>query len=458
MRQHLLVPEILELLEEGRHEDLVQVLRELHPKDAAEFLAGLDGEHLIEVLDVLPLEMRRDVFAYLDPDVQEDIIRGAGQERVKVLLTAMASDDRAEFFERLDPRVRDSILPLLTKAAREDLVRRERYEEDQVGALLSTEYCVLRPELTAREAIEEIRRQAPRRETIYYSYVVDDEGRPVGFVSLRDLILARPEQRVSDLMRTEMVSIEATADREEAARLIRDYDLIALPVTDERGRLIGIVTHDDAADIAEEEETEDMERMAGITGEAEEDSYLEESVASLIRRRLPYVVILAFSYVVTASVIHGFERALQSHTVLIALLPMVMAMGGNVGAQTATLVVRAVALQQLRTADLLKVLWKEVRTGLGIGLALAVVVFWVTLYLEGGSAAEAWRVCGAVAVAMVVHVTTAALLGGLIPLLVTAARMDPALVANPALTTIADLSGATTYLLTVSALLDLPGP
>ena len=253
MRFHLLTPEVRELLQEGKTDDLLSVLQEMHPTDAASILSTLTVEEVAQVLTILPTDLERDVFGYLEPELQEQYVVGAGRERVKNVLQLMLSDDRAAFLDRLEPRVRDALIPMLPNAAREDLMRRSTFRDDQVGSFLSTDYAVLNPLLTARSAIAELRRQAPSKETIYYSYVLDRFGKLLGFVSLRDLIVANETTPVGELMKTDLVSVSAEADQEEAARIIRDYDLLALPVVDSSQRLVGIVTHDDAVDIVEEE-------------------------------------------------------------------------------------------------------------------------------------------------------------------------------------------------------------
>src|SRR5262245_39779380 len=212
MRFHLLIPEVRELLQEGQLEDLKSVLQDMHPTDAASILSALTVDEIATVLAVLPPDLERDVFGYLEPDVQELYVAGAGRERVKNVLQSMLSDDRAEFLDRLDARVRDQLICLLPNAAREDLLRRGTFREDQVGSFLSTDFAVLNPQLTARSAIAELRRQAPSKETIYYSYVLDRFGKLVGFVSLRDLILANEGTLVGDIMKTELVSVAAEAD------------------------------------------------------------------------------------------------------------------------------------------------------------------------------------------------------------------------------------------------------
>jgi magnesium transporter len=464
MPRSLLVPELLEMLAEGRHAELAEFVGDLHPKDAAEFLSGLDDERIIEVLAILPLAMARNCFVYFDADLQERIVVGSGRERVRALLSLMSSDDRAQFIESLDERVRDSVLPLLARAAKEDLLRRDLYEPDQVGAILSTDYCALRSHLTVPQAIEQVRAQAPSKDTIYYSYVVDDAGQLLGIVSLRDLMLARAHQTVGAIMKTDPISVFADDDQEQAADRIREYGLIAIPVVDRDGRLLGIVTHDDAAEVAEEEAAEDMERLAGITGDDELQDYADESVFSHFRRRVLWVSLLAVSFFATAAVIKSHDGDVARLGLLAALLPLVLATGGNVGAQASTAVLLGLK-QKLRPGSLPFVLWKELRIAASLAIVLAAIAAMVAWLVLGGQSAAtgdgqpvtAAQFCLAVGAAMALHVVTAALVGAAIPLGVAALRHDPAMVATPALTTIADLSGTVIYFATATHLLGLRG-
>lgn len=453
MRNPLLAPELREALAEGRSAELVELLEEMHPNDAASILSGLEPKEINDILALVPLHLERNIFEYFEPDVQEDVLLASGGDRVKALVAALSSDDRAAFMDRLDERVRDQVFPLLNKAVREDLIRREQFDDDQVGSILSTEYCVLTKDLTVLKAIEEVRRQAPNKETVYYSYVVDSDGRLQGLVSLRDLIVARSHQSVQDIMRTDTVQVNATAPSTEAARLIREYDLLAIPVVDDDNRLVGIVTHDDAVDIIAEEGAEDIELLAGITTAETAERYFDETVLSHFRRRVPWVSALAVMFLVTAAVIQAHEQTLKSAT-LLAFLPMVMSTGGNVGAQTSTVVIRGLALGELRATSLLQVVWKEFRISLCLASVLACVVF-VEVYYLGWQAPEEnlLLMCTAVACGLILHVVTAAMLGATIPLSIAALRLDPALVANPALTTLADLSGALIYFFVVHTML-----
>jgi magnesium transporter len=432
---------------------LQEVLEDLHPKDAASILSGLEDPEIVEIMTLLPLEMERDVFDYFEPEVQESILQGSGRERLRDLLNALPSDDRAEYLENLDERVRDQLTALLDREEQEDLRRRERYEDDQVGAILSTEYCVLGPELSAAEAMSEIRRQEPNRETIYYSYVVDEKDRLIGFVSLRDLIMAPDGATVEELMKTDPVSIQPEADQEEASNMIRDYDILALPVIDSEGHLVGIVTHDDAADILEEEDTEDIEKMAGIASETEPKSYTETTVMDEFYRRAGLVAVLAVAFTFVALVIGSYEDNFKNPNAprsLLALLPMILATGGMVGSQASVLIVRALALKDITPGSLMPIMWKEFRISILLALLLGLVGFGESFAVEFLRSDEVgipipWDACLAIAVALAVHVITATLLGALIPLAIAGLRMDPAAAATPTLTTIADFLGAVIY-------------
>ena len=458
MRNRLAVPEILEALEHGRHGDLVSVLGDLHPHDAADLIAGLDDEAKItEVMSLLPIELERDVFEYFEPEVQESIVLGSGRGRLRELLGAMASDDRAEFIERLDERVRKQMLPLLTKAVREDLLRRHQFEDDQVGSLLSIEYSALEPEYTAKQAIQEIRKQAPTKETIYYSYVTDHDGTLRGFVSLRKLLLAPPDELIRDLMVPDVVSVPATTDQEAAAQLINDYDLLALPVTDDHNRLLGILTYDDAADILEEEAEEDLEMMAGITSEDRPDSYLAGSVTSQFRRRVPVLTVLAVSFLFIGFVIGHFEETLRAGPgVIMFLLPMIMATGGNVGNQASTAVILGLK-HDLTPSAFFVVLWKELRIAIYLAVVLSVIAGIEAFSLLQPGDGSPLAICSAIALAMGMHVIVAALLGAAIPLAFAAMGRDPSMVAHPALATVADLSGAAIYLIIAGAMIPIGG-
>ncbi len=461
MRNPLLVPELRELLRLGKSDEIRELIEDLHPKDAASILSGLMDSEIVSIMSLLPLDVERDLFIYFEPEVQEGIVIGSGRNRVKALLTALPSDERAEFLDELDERVRAQLVPLLAKTIQQDLVRRDQFEDDQVGAILSTEYCVLNKERTSDSAIAELRRQSPTRETIYYSYVIDQQGKLIGFVSLRDLVVAPDGMRVEEIMRLDPVAVQSHADQEEAARLIRDYDLLALPVIDSENRLIGIVTHDDAADILQAEDTEDIEKMAGIASEPEtQKSYSEHSFLSEIKRRSPVIVSLAIFFAVTSSVIQSVEHKLEliDVSIIVAMMPMVMAIGGMVGTQASSLIIRALTTGDLNSSLVMPVLWKEIRIATGMAAILSAIAFTEALVINAFTADPAATVEStdkvmvisiAIGIAMFLHVVTTALFGTMVPIITKRMKRDPAMISTPVVTGVADLSGVTLYVISI---------
>jgi len=459
MRKPPLGPELRELLQEGKRAELLTLLGDFHPKDAAEVLTCLEPAEITEIMSVLPIDLERDVFEYLDPELQENIVVGSGRERVKMLLAAMSSDDRAEFLDGRDVRVRNQLISLLPKAVRDDLLLREKFEDDQVGSIMSTEFCVLGQHLTPAKALEEIRRQGPRKETIYYSYVLDPAGRLMGFVSLRDLIMAKGDETVGQIMKTDVVSVRVDSDQEEAAQKIHDYDLLAIPVVDRQNHLVGLITVDDAADIMEEEVTEDIEQMAGITVvEEEPQEYLNKPVFGHFKGRFTWLAALVPAFLVVAYIIHQYDTLLANLGIaIVAFLPLVLATGAAVGGQASAVVIRGLATQQLTSQSISGVLWKELRVGLILALCLGVVVFLlVSLYdivfVDPDAPTPPWA-SFVITAALSAHVVAAALLGALIPMVVVRLGGSPEVFSHPALNAVSDSVGVIIYLATVTAIL-----
>lgn len=468
MRNPPLGPELRELLEGGDEglQQLREVLEGYHPNLAAEILTALEPEEITKAMGLLPLEIEQEMFSYFEPDLQEQIVLGSSRARIRELLTALPSDERAVFLDRLDEGVRQQLLPLLAREDRLDVLRRERFEDDQVGSIMSTEFSILGQELTMPRALEELRRQAPGKETIYYSYVLDREGKLKGFVSLRKLIVAPPRSTVGDVMKTEVVYCRTTTDQEEAARMIRDYDLLALPVVDSADHMVGIVTHDDAVDIFEEEVTEDVKMIAGITGAEEaDDGYLQTSVWRHFRGRVSLLSVLALSFLAIAAIIDEFgEKVIHGASapkLAVAFMPLLLATGANVGGQASALVLRALAMQTVSHSDIRKVLWLELRVSISLCVVLGSMVFglaWVFSLLPGQETQGfdldlAMGVAGAVSG----HVVSAALLGASIPLIFARLDMRPEAFSHPVLNFVADTSGTIIYILVLLSVWDVSG-
>jgi magnesium transporter len=311
--------------------------------------------------------------------------------------------------------------------------------------------------MTVAEALEQIRVQAPTKETIYYIYVVDEAHRLIGFVSLKDLIMAKPTQLVREVMHEEVISVDVNEDQEPVARKIEKYDLLAIPVINGDRKLVGIITHDDAVDVIRQEQQEDIERFMAIGGRHEVGEYLKTSAWRHFRKRAYWIVGLAALGLISGLIIHGFEDTLTAMLILALYMPMVADTGGNTGSQSATVVVRALALGEILPRDVLKVLWKEFKISFLLALILGVLAFGKVLFLSQGSEIPIGHslagIGACIALALSLQVITATLIGALLPLGAAKMKWDPAVVASPALTTIVDITGLLIYFSTAKLLL-----
>lgn len=459
IRQTLLVPELRELLQAEQMETLRTFVIESHPGTAAELLSGLEDDEVWKILLILPAPVRADVFSHFDLDQQVELATGQNRGDMARLLEEMEPDDRADLVQRLDEKVRDEILPLVAKAEREDIRRLVSYEEGTAGSVMNTDYAVLTPDITVAQALEKVRVQAPSRATIYYIYVVDTKRRLLGLVSLKKLILSRTHQLVGDIMHEDVVSANVNEDQESVATKIEKYDLLAIPVVDDNNVLVGIVTYDDAADIIRQEQTEDFEKFMAIGGTHQADDYFRTTPLSHFLRRVPWLIGLAVMGFITGSIMHNFEGTLATMMVLAFFMPMLADTGGNVGSQAATLVVRGLATGELHSRDILKVMLKELSVSLMLSLTLwglTALIVMLVIRTQGSPIPEGItlsRVVFSIATAMAIQVVCSTMIGALLPMIVSAMKFDPALVASPAITTLVDITGLLIYFSIASMLL-----
>jgi magnesium transporter len=416
--------------------------------DVASLLEHLDEEDALTAMRQLAVEDQAELLGHLRPRVQVEMAERMDREELVRIMAAMSHDERVDLYKALDPAAREALLPGLAKAERDDLRRLASYPEGTVGSIMTSDYATLREGMTASQALDALRRQASDVETLYYAYVVDPGHILRGVVSLRDLLLARTRQTVAEVMEPDPVVIRVDGEQEEAATLVARYDLLALPVIDEAGRLVGIVTQDDAMDIAEEEATEDIQRSAAV-GEFE-GSIRDASLVSLWKARIVWLVLLVFGNIFSGAGIAAFEETIAAHLALLFFLPLLIASGGNAGAQSATLMVRALATGEVRAGDWTAMLGREAVIALALGLTMALAVSWIGVWRGGPEIAMV------VAVAMVVIVLIGAMIGVSLPFLFTRFDRDPAAASGPLVTSITDVLGVLAYFGLASALLDLP--
>ncbi|HVL55597.1 MAG TPA: magnesium transporter [Burkholderiaceae bacterium] len=426
------------------------VVEHNHPADVAATLDELEHEpaQICSLLRSLATEPRAELFGHLPPPLQVEVAVCMDRSELAELFLHMSPDDRADVFNRLPEDQREAFLPALAQVEREDIRRLAAYEEGTVGATMTSDYATVPPYLSAREAVEHLRSVAPDRETIYQAFVIDDERRIVGTVSLKDLIVAPPYARVSDFMERDVITIGAESPREEAARLISKYDLIALPVVDTAERLIGIVTYDDAMDVAEAEATEDFHRVGGL-GELAV-GIRDATIAALYRKRIFWLVVLVFGNLLSGAGIAYFEDTIATYVALVFFLPLLIGSGGNAGAQAATLMVRALATGEVVLKDWAAMLGRELVVAGLLGATMSLAVVWLGLWRGGAEIALV------VAMTMQLVVVAGSVIGMSLPFILSRFQFDPATASAPLITTIADATGVVLYLGIATAVLGLP--
>jgi magnesium transporter len=459
MTEELETPDFEALMTLGDETALRQFCVNTQPVVIADNLTPLQRDDIWFVLRHATPETRAEVFSHFPSDIQEDLVEILSRDELISLFTHMSPDDRADLYKRLPEERAESILPALAQAEREDIRRLTAHEEGTAGAVMTSDYATIPPHLNVAQAIEHLRAIAPDKETIYYAYVVGDDRHLMGFVSLKDLILATRGRRIEDIMQTEMVYAYVDDDQEKAARQIQKFDLLALPVIDRNDALVGIITHDDAIDVITQEQTEDMEKLMAIAGRHEAGAYMRTSAWGHFRNRAVWVAGLAVLGLVSGFIVQNFEGFLMQFAIFAVFMPMLADTGGNTGSQTASLVIRALALNEIRPRDALRVVFKEVNVGIMLGVLLAGLAFARVMFIGAGSTIPEGvvlaQIAVAIAVALGLQVVSATMIGALLPLVVARFNKDPAVIASPALTTIVDISGLLIYFYTARFILSM---
>ena len=447
---------LLKMLEEKKYATLRDLLATMNPVDVAGMFDNLEKERIPLLFRLLPKELAAETFVEMDPEQQELLIRGFSDNELKEILAELYVDDAADLVEEMPANVVKRILQHADPELRSSINQILRYPEYSAGALMTTEYVSLRPDMTVEEAILRIRRQGVDKETIYTCYVT--KGRKLlGLVTVKDLLLADDDETpVEEIMTTNLISVTTHTDQEEVARLFSRYNFLAIPVVDMENRMVGIVTFDDAMDVMEEEVTEDMEIMGGMT--PSEKPYIRSTPFDLFRHRIPWLMLLMVSATFTGMIISSFEDALSLLPALTAFIPMLMDTGGNCGSQSSVTVIRALSLNELRFQDILRVIWKEVRAAVLCSVVLAGVCFLKILLVDRmllGNESISLMVNGVVCLTLAVTVVIAKVVGCSLPLLAKKLGLDPAVMASPFITTIVDALSLLVYFLFAKTLLGL---
>ncbi|MBQ9988846.1 MAG: magnesium transporter [Clostridia bacterium] len=440
---------ILSLIEENKWAQVQRILCVMNPVDTAEVIGEMEGDKMLLAFRILPKDLSADVFSYMDPDQQAQIVQSISNSEIRLLMDELYMDDAIDMLEELPSNVVTRVLASTDEQTRQRINQFLNYPENSAGSLMTIEYVELKRSWTAAEAMESIRRTAPDKETIYSCYVVDSTRKLVGIVALRQLIIAEPDTKIEELMNDQVIYCTTTDDQEQVAEMVRHYDLIALPVVDRENRLVGIITIDDVVDVITEENTEDFEKMAGML--PSEDEYLRTSPLALARNRLPWLLVLMFSAGFTGAIITKFQDMLQTMVILSSFIPMLMNTGGNCGSQASTMIIRGMALGQIEFKDIWRVQWKELRVGLLVAVPLGLINFLHLAYLKHIGV----FVSATVALTLVCTVVVAKLIGCTLPMLAQKFRLDPAIMASPMITTIVDTCSLAVYFTLARMLLGL---
>ena len=443
------------MLEEKKYTALRDVLETMNPSDVAGLFSGLEERQIPLLFRLLPKELAAETFVEMEPDAQELLIRGFSDNELKDVLDELYVDDAADLVEEMPANVVKRILKQVDPEMRSSINQILRYPDNSAGSMMTTEYVSLRPNMTVGESILRIRRQGIDKETIYTCYVLNNDRTLVGLVTVKDLLLAEDdEDKIEDIMLTNLISVTTKTDQEEVAQMLSKYNFLALPVVDGENRMVGIITFDDAMDVLEDEATEDIEIMAGMM--PSEKPYLKSSPWELFKHRIPWLLLLMVSATFTGLIISSFEEALGLLPVLTAFIPMLMDTGGNCGSQSSVTVIRALSLNELKFGDMAKVIWKEIRTAVLCAVALAVVCFLKILLVDRmmlHNTSVSIMVDAAVCLTLAVTVLIAKVVGCTLPMVAKAMKLDPAVMASPFITTIVDALSLLVYFLFAKTLL-----
>jgi magnesium transporter len=430
--------------------DHVSILNKMPVVEVAELIEKLESDYdRIDVMSQFPIDRQALILADLPITIQLSLFNAMSRKAFATIFEQMPTQSQVDFFQFLSKKAQTEILPFLSKSVRENILRLSAYPPDTAGGIMSLDYASVFERMTCAEAIAKVRADAPSKKLVYYVYVVNDEQTLLGFVTLKDLIMAEPSQMIADVVHREFVFVYVDEDREEVAKKIEKYDLIAIPVVNRQMQLLGVVTHDEAIDIIRAEQTEDLEKFMGIAQRDTELNYLETSSWKHFQKRVTWVVTLAAVGIISGMIIHRYEKALEKMLILALYMPMVADTGGNVGSQAATVIVRALALGEFSVRAWLKVIWKETKVSSLLALCLGVLAFAKVLFLSWETEIPAEyslvKIAFVISLALSLQVITATLIGAALPLIVKAFGGDPAVAASPAITTVVDITGLLIY-------------
>ncbi len=448
----ILIPDIRELIQAERMEELADILDDLHPVDIAEIISELQADEKIKLFNLVRKEKAVDVFDELDEDDQIYILEHLPSESKAYLLNEMSPDERADLFEELTAEKTQEYEALMTEEARREVEILTSYPSETAGGLMTTEYASVIESMTVEEAIDFLRMTAPDKETIYSIYVTSEKGVLVGVVQLKDLILSDPRKKISDIMDERVISVDVETDQEEVAKVMKKYNLTVIPVVDRYRKLLGIITVDDIIDVIHEEASEDIAKMVGT--QLEDIETLLSPLKSA-RLRMPWLILTYIGEIFVSFIVKHFEPTLQQIIALASYMPLIAAMGGNVGTQASTICVRGLATGSIKMSDLRKVLVKETIAGSIMGIVYGFVLSLITLLVYGFKYSYTLPIT--VLIGCTASMTFASIMGTIEPFVLIKLKRDPATAVGPLVSTGTDILSTATYLSIATLLLKILG-
>lgn len=433
-----MIEKVFELLSKGNFKELKKLLNESNESDVAECLDELSKEDLAVVFRLLKKDEAVDIFSYMSSDTQEKLIETLSDQEVAAIVSKLYIDDAADLIDELPANLVSKVLQNATPTKRKAINEILKYPEDSAGSIMTVEYVDIKSGLTVKECFDRIRRIGLNKETVYTLYVVDADRRLIGVTTVKELLMRDYDTCINDFMEDNVITVTTNEDKEEVAKMFDKYDFLALPVVDNENRLVGIVTVDDAMDVMSEENEEDFEIMAAMT--PSEDDYLKESVITQYKNRIVWLLVLMLSSIITGKIITNYEVTFSAIPLLVSFIPMLMDTGGNCGSQASTMVIRALATDEIEPKDVFKVWWKEARIGIMCGVTLG-LVNGIRIFIQYHDLGIAI----VIACTLCLTAVLAKSLGCFLPLLAKAIHLDPAYMASPLITTITDACSLAIY-------------
>lgn len=440
---------ILNLLNEKNFNGIKEILIELNDYDIADILNEIDEVNLLKIFRLLKKDKAANVFSYLDIDLQQKLINKLTDKEQVNIIKNLYSDDAVDLLDELPSNVVKKILNNVDVQTRNDINNLLNYPENSAGSIMTVELIDIKAESTISEALKRIRKIANEQESIEISYVISNDRILLGSVNLKDIILNQPNKKIKNIMNDNVISVNTHIDQEEVANIMQNYDLTSIPVTDSENRLVGIITVDDIIDILEEETTEDIEKMAAIV--PTEKPYLKLSILEIYKSRIPWLLLLMISATFTGKIIQHYEQSLAAYVILTSFIPMLMDTGGNAGGQASVTIIRGLSLNEIKLKDIFKVIFKEFRVSILIGITLGITNFFKLLIIDKVSILVALVVC----LTLFITLILAKIIGCSLPILAKKCGFDPAVMASPFITTLVDAVSLITYFKIATILLGI---